>query len=150
MTPEAKRYYRGIELFVRQSVGNPLWFQASYIYSSLRGDYDGGVNQGEYGQTNPGINADFDYPHNWHDAYGTLFLDRTNRFRLDGYWVTPWRLSVGLQAFAETGAPLNQLGYYNFLGSDVFLIPRGSAGRLPTSGGRTSRCSIRSRSARRR
>ena len=112
--------------------GIRLWFQASYIYSSLRGNYDGGVNEGVYGQTSPSINLDFDYPAYWHNGYGTLALDRTNRFRFDGYWVTPWRLSVGLQAFAETGAPLNQMGYYNFLGSDVFLIPRGSAGRLPT------------------
>ena len=47
--------------------------------------------------------------------------------------MTPWRLSVGLQAFAETGAPLNQMGYFNWLhGANVFLVPRGSAGRLPT------------------
>jgi hypothetical protein len=132
-TPEAKRYYRGIELFVRQAVGNSLWLQASYVYSSLRGNYDGGVNQSVYGQTWPGINSDFDYPSLWHDGYGTLALDRTNRFRFDGYWVTPWRLSVGLQAFVETGAPLNQMGYFNeFNGILVFLVPRGSVGRLPT------------------
>ena len=132
-SPEAKRYYRGIELYARKSFTDRLWVQASYIYSSLRGNYDGGVNQGVYGQTSPGINEDFDYPANWHNAYGTLALDRTNRFRLDGYWVTPWRLSVGLQAFAETGAPLNQLGYLNSgAPGDIFLIPRGSAGRLPT------------------
>ena len=112
-SPEVKRIYRGIELFARQSVGNSLWLQASYVYSSLRGNYDGGVNQGVYGQTNPGINHDFDYPAVWHNGYGTLALDRPNRFRFDGYWVTPWRLSVGLQAFVESGAPLNQMGYFN-------------------------------------
>lgn len=72
----------------------------------------------------------------WHDGYGTLALDRPHRFRLDGYWVTPWGLSVGLQAFAESGAPFNQLGYFNFIyGSLVFLVPRGTAGRLPTNWG---------------
>lgn len=132
-SPEVKRYYRGIELFARQSVGNSLWLQASYVYSTLRGNYDGGVNQGAYGQTNPGINNDFDYPAIWHNGYGTLALDRTNRFRLDGYWVAPWQLAVGLQAFVETGAPLNQMGYFNDgYGPSVFLVPRGSVGRLPT------------------
>jgi len=52
---------------------------------------------------------------------------------LDGYWVIPWRPAVGLQAFAESGAQLNKLGYFNSTyGSMVFLVPRGSEGRLPT------------------
>lgn len=130
-TPPAKRIYRGIELLARESLGAQLWLQASYIYSSLRGNYDGGVNQGVYGQTTPGWNTDFDYPALWHRAYGTLALDRTNRFRLDGYWTTPFRLAVGLQFFAETGAPLNKMGYFPE-GPLIFLVPRGSEGRLPT------------------
>jgi Carboxypeptidase regulatory-like domain/TonB dependent receptor/TonB-dependent Receptor Plug Domain len=131
-TPPAKRVYRGIELLARQTVGDRLWFQASYVYSSLRGNYDGGVNEGLFGRSIPGRNEDFDYPALWHDGYGILFLDRPQRLRLDGYWVSPWGLSVGVQAFVESGAPLNQLGYFNFnYGSMVFLVPRGSAGRLP-------------------
>jgi hypothetical protein len=51
---------------------------------------------------------------------------------LDGFWSTPLRLSVGVQAFAESGAPLNRLGYAPFWGPGVFLVPRGSAGRVPT------------------
>jgi len=132
-TPTASRIYRGIELFARKSVGTSLWLQASYVYSSLRGNYDGGVNQSAYGQTWPGINADFDYPQMWHNAYGALALDRPHRFRFDGYWVSPWLLSVGLQAFAESGAPLNRMGYFNGLyGAVIYLDPRGSSGQLPT------------------
>lgn len=132
-SPPAKRVYRGIELFARQSVGDLLWLQASYAYSSLRGNYDGGVNQGVFGRSIPGRNEDFDFPALWHNGYGTLALDRPHRFRLDGYWVAPWRLSVGLQAFVESGAPLNRLGYFNVTyGSMLFLVPRGSEGRLPT------------------
>jgi hypothetical protein len=131
-TPPAKRIYRGIELLARQTVGDRLWLQASYVYSSLRGNYDGGVNEGINGRSLPGQNQDFDYPALWHNGYGTLFLDRPHHFRLDGYWVTPWRLSVGLQAFVESGAPLNKLGYFNVTyGSMVFLEPRGTSGRLP-------------------
>jgi hypothetical protein len=69
----------------------------------------------------------------WHNAYGTLFLDRPNRFRFDGYYSTPWRISVGVQAFAETGAPLNQMGFLSYAyGPNIYLVPRGSAGRMPT------------------
>ena len=131
-TPSASRIYRGIELLARKSVGTSLWLQASYVYSSLRGNYDGGVNQSSYGQTWPGINADFDYPQMWHNAYGALALDRPHHFRFDGYWVSPWRITLGLQAFAESGAPLNRLGYFNGLyGTVIYLDPRGSSGRLP-------------------
>ena len=132
-TPAASRIYRGIELVARQSFSTDLWLQASYVYSSLRGNYDGGVNQATYGQTFPGYSSAFDYPALWHDASGTLALDRTHRLRLDGFWVTPWKLWIGLQAFVETGAPLDRLGYFDQnYGSLVFLVPRGSAGRLPT------------------
>jgi outer membrane receptor protein involved in Fe transport len=132
-TPDVSRIYRGIEILARKSIGTSLWLQASYVYSSLRGNYDGGVNQGTFGQTWPGINSDFDYPQLSHNAYGILALDRPHRFRFDGYWISPWRLSVGLQAFAESGAPLSRLGYLNeSLPPVVYLDPRGSDGRLPT------------------
>src|SRR5262249_7222573 len=100
--------------------------------SSLKGNYDGGVNQGAYGQTWPGVNEDFDYPQMWHNAYGRLGLDRPNRFRFDGYWSTPWRLSLGLQAWADSGTPLNRRGYLNqYYGPVIFLDERGTSGRLP-------------------
>jgi hypothetical protein len=122
-TPAAKRTYRGIELSARETLGDKAWLQASYVYSSVLGNFG----------APDGVDHDFDYPQLWHNAYGTLDLDRTSRFRLDGFWVSPWRLAVGLQAFAETGAPLSKLGYFNggYAGS-IFLTPRGSEGRLPT------------------
>src|SRR5262249_26301443 len=74
-TPPARRLYRGIEVLARKTVADRLWVQASYVYSSLRGNYDGGVNQ-LTGRTVPGANQDFDYPALWHEGYGRLFLDR--------------------------------------------------------------------------
>ena len=131
-SPPAKRVYRGIELLARydcrrasgsrRATSIPR-FEATTTAASTR-DSDG---------TLPGTNVDFDYPAFWHNGYGILSLDRPHRLRLDVAWVTPWRLSVGLDAFVESGAPLNKLGYFNRnYGSIVFLVPRGSAGRLPT------------------
>ncbi|HEY3204327.1 MAG TPA: hypothetical protein VGL03_11770, partial [Thermoanaerobaculia bacterium] len=95
-------------------------------------NYDGEISEGYFGQTDPGINADFDYSAFSHNSYGRLFLDRPHRFRLDGYYTTPFKLSVGLQAFVRSGAPLNKLGYFNFFyGSFIQLVPKGYAGRLP-------------------
>ncbi len=130
--PEAKRIYRGIEILARKTVSQRLWVQASYIYSSLRGNYDGEVDEGYHGQTDPGISADFDYPQIIHNGYGRLYLDRPHQLRLDGYYQTPFGLSVGLQTWLRSGAPLNQLGYFNGLyGSAIQLVPKGYAGRLP-------------------
>lgn len=120
-SPDSKRYYRGFEVLVRDSIAPQLWLQASYVYSSLRGNYG----------APDGVGFDFDYPPLWHNADGALPLDRPNRFRLDGFWVSPWQLAVGLQAFAETGAPLSKFGFFNG-GGGIFLTPQGSEGRLPT------------------
>lgn len=126
-TPEARRLYRGIEVLARQSIGERLWVQASYVHSSLLGNFDEGGN--------PGVSTiAFYWPEMQHNAYGALPLDRPNRFRLDGYWVTPWHLSIGLQAFAESGAPYNRLGYLNGIaGPLIYLDRRGSTGRLPAN-----------------
>jgi len=131
-TPRARRLYRGIEISSRKSVGESLWVQASYIYSSLRGNYDGGVSAIE-NQTSPGINVDFDYPLLYHNSYGRLYLDRPHSFRLDGYYATPIKLFVGLQGYLQSGAPQSRYGYTLFGFSDTQLVPRGTDGRLPTA-----------------
>jgi outer membrane receptor protein involved in Fe transport len=130
--PEAKRIYRGIEFVGRKSFSQNLWVQASYVYSSLRGNYDGEVREGR-GQTDPGINADFDYFLFLHNNYGKLFLDRPHNARLDMSYTTPFGLFIGLQTYVRSGAPLNKQGYFNSgYGAEIQLVPRGEAKRLPT------------------
>jgi outer membrane receptor protein involved in Fe transport len=129
----AKRLYRGIEFLVRKTFTDKLWLQASYVYSSLRGNYDGEVKQ-DYQQTDPGITADFDYNSFLRNRYGRLYLDRPSNFRLDASYVTPWKLWVGVQGWAQSGAPISQYGYFNAgYGAQTSLVPNGSYGRLPTT-----------------
>jgi hypothetical protein len=69
-----------------------------------------------------------------HNNDGRLFLDRPNQFRFDGYYTAPFGLSGGLQVFAASGVPTEKVGYLNFFyGATVRLVPRGYAGRLPTT-----------------
>ena len=127
----AKRKYWGGELVVRKQFTNALWSQASFVYSSLNGNYDGEVREGR-GQTDPGINADFDYFQFQHNNQGKLFLDVPWRFRLDASYTFPFKMFIGLQFYAEEGKPLNQQGYFNAgYGAEIQLVERGSAGRLP-------------------
>ncbi|MEP6802763.1 MAG: TonB-dependent receptor [Acidobacteriota bacterium] len=128
----AKRIFRGIELTARKSFSQTLWAQVSYLYSTLRGNYSGAIREAS-GQTDPGINADYDYNQFLTNAYGNLELDRPHQFRLDTVWTAPFGLSVGVQAYVRSGVPNSRLGYYNaFYTTELFLDTRGSNGRTPT------------------
>src|SRR5262249_57142401 len=74
--PRATRIFRGIEVVGRKSFSERFWLQASYLYSSVRGNYDGEVSQVFPGQTDPGINGDFDYPAFFYNSAGRLYQDR--------------------------------------------------------------------------
>ncbi len=128
----AKRIFRGIELTARKQFSQTLWAQASYLYSTLRGNYSGAIREGD-GQTDPGINADYDYNQFLINAYGNLELDRPHQFRVDAVYNAPFGLAVGVQAYVRSGVPTSRQGYYNsFYPTELFLDQRGSDGRLPT------------------
>jgi len=133
--PAAKRQYFGLEFVAKKQLSSQLWAQASYIFSSLRGNYDGAARIGDggsAGQTDPGINADYDYPLFLKNAYGKLILDRPHSFRLDMAYSAPFGLTVGFQGYIRSGAPKSKLLYFNSIyGTELYLNSRGSDGREP-------------------
>jgi hypothetical protein len=127
--PKARRQYLGIELVAKKQIGRSVWAQASYIWSQLKGNYDGLSRQANGGQTDPGINADYDYAAFLHNAYGLLYLDRPHAGRLDVAYTTPFGLTAGFSGYVRTGTPQNTIGYFNSIyGSELFLIQRGHGG----------------------
>jgi Carboxypeptidase regulatory-like domain/TonB dependent receptor-like, beta-barrel/TonB-dependent Receptor Plug Domain len=133
--PKAKRQYIGLELVAKKQVSNVLWAQASLVFSQLKGNYDGAARVGDRvtGQTDPGINADYDYALFSQNAYGKLVLDRPVSFRLDTAYTTPFGLQVGFQGYVRSGAPINRITYFNSqYGPEIYVDPRGSDGRQPT------------------
>jgi hypothetical protein len=130
--PAAKRIFKGIELVVRKQFTNEIWAQLSYLGSTLTGNYSGAIREAS-GQTDPGINADYDYADFTRHASGRLELDRPNQGRLDAVYNAPWGLSAGLQFYVRTGTPTSVQGYYNGVyPQELYLAQRGYAGRLPT------------------
>jgi hypothetical protein len=133
--PKATRKFRGIELTARKTFSQNLWAQVSYVYSKLSGNYDGAVRVAS-GQTDPGINADYDYPLFSRNANGRLYLDRPHQFRLDAIYTAPFGLNVGLGAYYRSGPPVSRYGWYNVFYPDLLhLVQRGndktvSGGRL--------------------
>jgi outer membrane receptor protein involved in Fe transport len=136
--PDAKREFKGIEFTARKTFTQNLWAQFSYLWSELRGNYDGAVRVAS-GQTDPGINADYDYPLFSVNADGRLYLDRPHQLRLDTVYTAPFGLSVGLGAYYRSGAPVSRYGWYNvFYPNLLHLLTRGedtavSDGRLPAT-----------------
>jgi hypothetical protein len=129
---DATRKFQGFELVARKRIGESFWAQASYLYSKLKGNYSGAIRT-ETGQTDPGINADFDYYQFNTNADGLLDLDRTHQFRVGGTYSTPFGLTAGLGFFVRSGTPYGKSGWFNdFYPSELYLVERGSAGRTPT------------------
>jgi outer membrane receptor protein involved in Fe transport len=130
--PPAKRIFKGIEFVVRKQFTNEIFAQLSYLGSTLTGNYSGAIREAS-GQTDPGINADYDYSAFLQNASGRLELDRPNQGRLDAVYNASWGLSAGLQFYVRTGVPTSIQGYYNGgYPQELYLDQRGYAGRLPT------------------
>ncbi len=126
-----RRFYRALQFTAQKRFSNQLQFIASYVYSKLEGNYDG-VFQTSTTQLDPNINSAYDYRVFLDNARGYLSNDRRHTVKLDGSYVTPFRLTLGLSAFYFTGTPLNKYGYYNdYRNYELYLVQRGSVGRTP-------------------
>ncbi len=129
---DAKRIFRGIEMVARKQFTNAIWAQASVLYSSLKGNYSGAIRQAT-GQTDPGINADYDYYQFTFNDYGNLELDRPVQARIDAVYNAPFGLSAGAQFYVRSGLPISRLGWFNdFYPANLYLEDRGTFGRTPT------------------
>ena len=130
--PEATRTYQGLELTVRRALADRFQFDASYVYSKLRGNYEG------YYVTNaPQVSANassqFDFPE--FVRGGKLYDDRPHRLKVYGSYAFDFGLTLGSIFALQSGRPISALGWdqYNGYGdSYIFIGDRGSAGRTPT------------------
>jgi outer membrane receptor protein involved in Fe transport len=141
--PRPVRIYRGIQLDVTKRFADNWQMLASYIYSTLEGNYDGEYSP--FTQTtlaDPNISAAYDYfdfftngsDLNVITNRGPLSNDRSNQFKVSGLYLTPFKLSVGLTAYYRTGTPWTRYGYSDAYGRyEFFLTPRGAEGRMPST-----------------
>ena len=131
--PFAKRYFRGIELTAQKRLSDNWMLYASYLYSSLRGNFDGSFRAiGGFFAKNPNITDDFDYPEFQVNAGGRLTLDRPHQLKLQTAYVFPFGLTTSLAGFYQSGTPLSRIGWWNgYAGPEIFITPRGSEGRSP-------------------
>ncbi len=133
-SPKATRENWSFEVNARKRFSNNWQMLASYVWSSLEGNYDG-LFQNSTGQLDPNINSAFDYANFTINSQGPLSAERKHQFKLDGSYEFSGALkglNFGLSTFYYSGLPLNAYGYFPaYANWETFLAPRGSVGRGP-------------------
>lgn len=133
--PKAVRDYDAVTVSFTKAFSEGWQGQLSYTFSSLRGNYNG-LFRPETGQLDPNINADFDLVSLLPNRTGPLDADRNHfikAYAAKEFQITnSFSIVAGLTYEGRSGAPLNYLGSHPLYGPDeVFVLPRGAAGRLP-------------------
>jgi hypothetical protein len=127
------RDYNAWTIDLRKTFGENWLAIASYTYSRLYGNYDGMINP-ITGAVNVGASPQFDIPELVRNSYGPLFGDVPHRFNLDASYT--WDLKAagkvifGTSTRIRSGAPVSYLAQHARYGRVLYLLPRGSAGRL--------------------
>jgi Carboxypeptidase regulatory-like domain/TonB dependent receptor len=133
--PKAKRTYHAFTLQFSKTFAN-LWLaQASYTYSTLRGNYDG-LYVPESKQLEPNLNATFDLRSLLLNQYGPLSNDIAHTVKLyvaKEFVILPvLSVTTGAGLNANSGIPIDYLGAHEIYGpSQAYILERGSGGRLP-------------------
>ena len=123
----AQRFYRGIEFTATKRFTHNFQFIASYVFSSLTGNYEG-LFRNDNGQSDPNITSLFDLQSLLKNTYGRLPNDRPHQFKFNGSYRTPWKLLVSGNFYAQSGVPFNALIPHPIYGNNEgFLVQRGTA-----------------------
>jgi outer membrane receptor protein involved in Fe transport len=123
----ARRYYRALEFTATKRFSDNYQFIASYVFSSLIGNYEG-LFRNDNGQSDPNITSLFDLVSLLNGLYGRLPNDRPHQFKFNGSYETPWKFFISGNFYAQSGIPFNQLVPHPVYGNNEgFGVPRGTA-----------------------
>lgn len=135
---KAQREYDALEVRVDKR-SNRYFFNASYTFSRLFGNYSGLASSDEAGRTSPNVNRFFDLPPLGFTAdgdpdNGRLATDRPHVFKAYGGYGFEWfgsntnRTTVSAFTTIQSGTPLTTIYNLYSLGTTV-LFERGDLGR---------------------
>ncbi len=123
----ARRYYRALEFTATKRFSKNYQFIASYVFSSLIGNYEG-LFRNDNGQSDPNITSLFDLPGLLGNTYGRLPNDRPHQFKFNGSYQTPWKLMFSGNFYIQSGTPFDSLVPHPVYGeNEGFGVPRGTA-----------------------
>ena len=125
--PAPDHRYRALEFSVERVGPGRLHLRISYVLSRNTGNYLGlFAGDGQY--ANAG--TQFDNHDSLLISKGPLPNDRTHVVKLLGSYRTGFGLMVGGYGSWQSGTPLSELGFDG--ANNLFLRPRGTAGRTPS------------------
>jgi len=129
----ARRYYRALEFTATKRFSKNYQFIASYVFSSLIGNYEG-LFRNDNGQSDPNITSLFDLVSLLNGLYGRLPNDRPHQFKFDGSYQWPFKLMTSGSFRAQSGVPFNALVPHPVYGDNegfcipgLSCVPRGTA-----------------------
>ncbi len=136
--PKAERTYDAVEFRVDKRATN-YFFNASYTWSRLFGNYSGLASSDEFGRSSPNVNRFFDLPMLGFNAdgepdNGPLATDRPHVVKAYGGYSFDWkgnnvhRTSVSAFTTIQSGTPLTTI-YTNYAVTSAILYGRGDLGR---------------------
>ena len=133
----ARRYYRALEFTATKRFSNNWQLIASYVYSSLIGNYEG-LFRNDNGQSDPNITSLFDLVSLLANGYGRLPNDRPHQFKFDGSYRWKFKLNTSASFRAQSGIPFDALiPHPVYLDNEGFGVPRGTATNPITGSTRT-------------
>jgi hypothetical protein len=135
--PKPERRYDGLTLRVAKTFSRRWLAEVSYTWSRLTGNFSG-LFRPETNQLSPNLTSDYDLPMLMTNRTGYLPADRTHTGKLYAAYrwpaTTRLALSLGAAFTLASGRPVNALGADAYYGNaESFLVPRGMAGRTPTT-----------------
>src|ERR1041384_924717 len=123
----AQRFYRAIEFTANKRFTHNFQFIASYVFSSLIGNYEG-LFRNDNLQLEPSLSSLFDSQSLLNNTYGRLPNDRPHQFKFNGTYRTPWELVLSGNLYAQSGVPFNMLIPHPIYGNNEgFAVQRGTA-----------------------
>jgi hypothetical protein len=134
---EAVRDYDAVEVGVNRRFANNFYFDTSYTWSRLFGNYAGLASSDENGRTSPNVNRNFDLPFIGFSALGQpdngrLPTDRPHVFKFSGAYSHDWSRtnSTEISGFTtiQSGTPVSTR-FTLFGVAAQFLNGRGDLGR---------------------
>jgi hypothetical protein len=132
--PKAVRHYSALVFTLEKPSGTHFDFLASYVLSRASGNYPGlyDVQQIDPSPA-PNSGIAYDFPELYPNSSGLLPNDRPHLLKFAGSYRFNPGIAVGVVTSWESGLPRNEFGAATVgFPYNVFLRPRGSAGRTPS------------------
>ena len=132
--PKAVRDYNAVEFVARRLLERNWALTASYVWSSLHGNFSGLSQSDENGRTEPNIGATFDAALGMFDddgrvIDGPLATDRPHQAKAQFVYTAPFGVNVGVFQMVASGLPVTRFALVAPANAGVQYAGRGSDGR---------------------